>query len=72
MVRLLISIHIYLDGLTKVFGEHPIHKSLVCGTYIFKPERHNFVTVEPPVDDERGVFFVGGVHVDLFVPRVGV
>ena len=65
-------IYVYLHGSSYLFIEQFVHHALVCGTCIFKSERHYLVAVEALASDKAGFVLIRGVHHNLIVPRESI
>ena len=52
--------------------EHPVHQPLVGGSCVLKSKRHHPITIGSLCCDERGLFLVVGVHIDLVVAGKGI
>jgi len=50
-------VHVYLDVTTNEITEYYVHKSLICGIYVFRVKRHNFIIIVNLVLHESCLFF---------------
>lgn len=62
-------IHVALDHSVEQIIKYDSHSSLVCGSRIFEPERHDFVAIDPLWSSEGRVYRVLGCHLSLIVTR---
>ena len=58
-----VHLHSLLDQVSEHSGYHP----LVSGSYIFQPEGHHFITINPFGSDKCRLLLVGQDHRDLVV-----
>ena len=52
--------------------EHPVHQPLIGSSCVLEPKRHHTIIIGSLRYDERGLFLVVWVHIDLVVAEEGV
>ena len=60
-------VDIDLHFFTELFGEHPVHESLVCCTGVFEAEGHYLVAVCSAIGNECSFLAIVGIHHNLIV-----
>ena len=65
-------IYVHLHGRSYLLLEHPVHQPLIGSSCVLEPKRHHTITIGSLRCDERGLFLVTWVHVDLVVTREGI
>ena len=56
-----------LHSLTELFGEHPVHESLVSCAGAFEAEGHYLVAISSAIGNESIFLAIVGVHHNLIV-----
>ena len=74
MVGLIFAFHqhvvyVHLHIPSNLVREHAVHLSLVGGSCVLQSKGHNFVLVQPLVDNKRGLLLIVFVHKNLVVSR---
>ena len=65
-------IYIHLHGRSYLLLEHPVYQPLISSSRILEPKEHHTVTIGLLSCDERGIFLVIWIHVDLVVAKESI
>ena len=65
-------IYVHLHSCAYLLLEHPVYQPLIGSSCILEPEHHHTITIGSLRCDERGLFLVVWVHIDLVLAGEGI